>query len=224
MKTLLTTLLLIFVNDLFGCTCQRGTIKQSYNRATVIFYGRHIQNIYSKDVFDFTGRPVHVDNFEIIKFFKGVPDYLAKNKADKGEKILISLKSNCVTQNSSSDCSFCFDSLKYYLVYCYRDIVTGQLETDGCIRTTEIINNDFTINDNTKGIDEEKELIKLAKMDTMESNYMKYAAGWGEQLTSQQNEITILTSQVDRYRFFTYLAIVIAGIMTIASVYLFTRK
>ena len=209
---------------MFSCTCQRGTIKQSYDRATVIFYGRHIQSINSKDVFDFTGRPVHVDNFEIIKFFKGVPDYLTQSKRDKGEKILVSLKSNCVNGRSGSDCSYCFDSLKYYLVYCYRDIVTGQLETDGCIRTTEIINNDFTINDNTKGLDEEQELIKLAKADTLEGDFIKYAAAWKDRLTSQESEIIVLTSQVDRYRWFMYIAFIVSGLLTIVAIYKLTRK
>jgi hypothetical protein len=153
--TLLFTLISPFV---WACDCSWKTIQDSYKLSNIVFYGKHTGTKKSLEVFDYTGNQIMFENFEIIRFYKGL-----KNENLK-EKYTISLKST-----AGESCGFKFDSNHYYLVYAHAWNAGNFWEVHQCSRTKEIRNGQFIVPtqpDPEAGKDEQRELMRLAQADS----------------------------------------------------------
>lgn len=145
------------------------TIKQGYEISRVIFYGKYLKTDTCFNYYDQFSKPYIVDNFEVLKVYKGISkiSFEFLKQRTKNGMYNISLINSC-----KSSCGRCFEKDKNYIVYCYTNILTGQLQTDGCTRTREIINDDFTTIgplDPDLNLNEETKLRNLAKADSNET-------------------------------------------------------
>ncbi len=159
-----------------ACKCALISIKENYTRAGLVFYGKHLGTVTSNEVFDANGKPLKVENFQVIRFYKGIDDAVLKQDTNAFK---ISLVSTC----NKNSCGFCFTATKNYLVYASQhDGVLG-VETELCSRSKEILQNNFIISggiDPDAGKDETKELMRLAANDTLPSNLTKIGLKWYE--------------------------------------------
>ncbi len=158
-----------------ACKCSLISIEDNYKRAGLIFYGKHLGSFTSKEVFDANGKPLKVENFQVIRFYKGVDDAVLKQ--DSAFKI--SLQSTC----NKTSCGFCFNAEKNYLVYASMHEGVLGVETDLCSRSKEILQNNFIISggvDPDAGKDETKELMRLAANDTIPNNLVAQGLKWHE--------------------------------------------
>jgi hypothetical protein len=149
------------LKPLFACKCSLINIADNYQRAGLIFYGKYLETITLPNVYDEAGKNLVVENFQVIRFYKGVADGVLKQ--DSAFKI--SLRSTC----NKSSCGYCFDAGKTYLVYATMHEGVLGVETDLCSRTKEITQNNFIISggvDPDAGKDETKELMRLSAKDT----------------------------------------------------------
>ena len=132
MKTLIAIIFSLLLIKASACTCTEPTIDNAYKNSAAVFYARCIgsDTIYSFHT-EF-GDPVVVNNFQVIQAYKGfgrgAMDYHQRRK--RSYIISIVREGDC-----GQGCRICFKTGSNYLLYCYRDFLTGQLTTDGCART-----------------------------------------------------------------------------------------
>lgn len=153
--TLLFTLLSPLV---WACDCSWKNIIESYQNASIVFYGKYIGKSSPGDVYDYSSQLIRFENFEVLRFYKGV-----QNKQLQVPH-LISIKST-----SNQACGFKFDSNHYYLVYAELYSPGSFFEVSKCSRTKKILNNQFIVPsqpDPEAGKDEQRELMRLAQTDT----------------------------------------------------------
>jgi len=131
-------------------------ISRSYRYSSVIFYGKYLSTDTVKMFNNIFGNPLIVENFEIVRFYKGVSLKLFNYLKNERGHYRISLISSC-----KESCGICFQERnKMYLVYAYLDF-SGHLTTSGCTRTRQIIKDDFISKisfDPNLGVDENKML------------------------------------------------------------------
>jgi len=155
MRYKLSIFFILFSVQAMACKCSWRSIAENYQSASLIFYGKHIGKANNTGVYATDGRQLQFDNFEIIRFYKGL------SSASIGLNQKISLVSN-----SQSSCGFTFDSSRYYLVYAHAQNAGNYWEVSQCSRTKEIRNNQFIVPtqpDPEAGKDEQRELIRLAQ-------------------------------------------------------------
>lgn len=122
--------------------------------------------------FDYFGKPMSFENFEVIRFYKGV-----------NNKQLVNPHRLTLKSTSSESCGFKFDSNQYYLVYAELNSLGSFFEVNKCSRTKKIVNNQFIVPsqpDPEAGKDEQRELVRLAQTDTANA----YLADWESSLAS----------------------------------------
>lgn len=143
-----------------ACDCRLATVADAFQRTEAIFYGKHLGTKYTTDYYSMTGRPLKVDNFEVIKGFKGVDTDQFEPLA--GKKYIVSVLSPC----DQSSCQQCFEPNKYYLVYGSVNPYSGAFGVEYCSRSREIVASNFMISeqyDRERGKDEQHELLRLSK-------------------------------------------------------------
>ncbi|MFN0202146.1 MAG: hypothetical protein ACKVTZ_11535 [Bacteroidia bacterium] len=171
MKYLISFFYLLFAPILGFCeiVCEDISIETDYNRASCIFYGKYIKTDTFKNFYRFRKSPFLVDNFEVLRFYKGCDTVWANYRLPKvnNGNYLLSVRSFC-NQNAERYRN-CFEKGKYYLVYSYE--FEGNLNTLICSRTREIKNNNFRVEEETSftvpidiGKDESEALIRLEKL------------------------------------------------------------
>jgi hypothetical protein len=185
---------LLLVPKAQSCKCASTTIAQNYAVAKLIFYGKHLGTIESKDVFDINGKPIKIEQFEVLHFFKGVEKDNAEPKNNK--PTILSIGSNC--QNS---CGFCYDSNGYYLVYAHGSSLFTAIETGWCSRTKKIDGQQFIISsssDPDAGKDEWRELERMARNDTANVNLMSAENSFQEEMQQKETRILDLQKQLKK--------------------------
>lgn len=143
-----------------ACSCGLATIADAYQRTEAIFYGKHLGTKYMTDYYSMTGRPLKVDNFEVIRGYKGVDT--DQFEPPVGKKYIVSVLSPC----DQSSCEECFEPNKYYLVYSSVGPYSGAMGVEYCSRSREITASNFMVPeyDRERGKDEQRELLRLSKI------------------------------------------------------------
>jgi hypothetical protein len=143
-----------------ACSCGLATIADAYQRTEAIFYGKHLGTKYTTDYYSMTGRPLKVDNFEVIRGYKGVD--MDQFEPPVGKKYIVSVLSAC----DQSSCQQCFVPNKYYLVYSSVGRYSGAMGVEYCSRSREITASNFMVPeyDRERGKDEQRELLRLSKI------------------------------------------------------------
>lgn len=144
-----------------ACSCGLATIANAFQRNEAIFYGKHIETKYTTDYYRATGRPFKIDNFEVIRGYKGVDTDQFEQSVDK--KYIVSVLSPC----DQSSCEECFVPNKYYLIYSSINPYSGALGVEYCSRSREIVASNFMVSeqyDRERGKDEQRELLRLSKI------------------------------------------------------------
>jgi hypothetical protein len=189
----LVVLVLLMVPKAQSCKCASTTIEQNYGLAKLIFYGKHLGTLESKDVFNLYGKPLKIEQFEVLYYFKGIDKELM---AEPQKSTIISIGSNC--QHS---CGFCYDSNSYYLVYSHGSSLANSLETGWCSRTKKIIGQQFIIgssSDPDAGKDEWRELERMARNDTTHVNLMSAENSFQEEMQQKETHILDLQKQLKK--------------------------
>jgi hypothetical protein len=171
------------IQSIFACRCSQISIADNYKRAGLIFYGKHLETVTLSNAFDAAGKPLTVENFQVIRFYKGIDD--AEIKLDT-TPYKLSLASTC----NKNSCGFCFTSGKFYLVYASQTEGVLGVETELCSRTKEIIQNNFIISggvDPDAGKDETKELMRLAANDTLSKSIRVDDSKWQENKQTEED-------------------------------------
>jgi hypothetical protein len=119
-----------------ACSCTLPSISDSYKASVVVFYGKCLGAKQLMDFYDVDGKLFKAENFEVINAYKGI----SRAYTDL-TNYRISVKSSCEVGNG---CGICFERGKKYLVYAYRDLLSGHIITDGCTRSRAITNGDFS--------------------------------------------------------------------------------
>lgn len=143
-----------------ACDCRLATIANAFQRAEAIFYGKHLGTKYTTDYYRMTGRPLKIDNFEVIRGYKGVD--MDQFEPPMGKKYIVSVLSPC----DQSSCQQCFVPDKYYLVYSSVNPYLGAMGVEYCSRSREITALNFMVSeeyDRERGKDEQRELLRLSK-------------------------------------------------------------
>lgn len=144
-----------------ACSCGLATIADAFQRNEAIFYGKHIETKYTSDYYRMNGWPLKIENFEVIRGYKGVN--VEKFKSLAGKKYIVSVLSPC----DESSCQQCFEPNKHYLIYSSTNPYLGIMEIDYCSRSREITTLDFIVPeyDRERGKDEQQELLLLTKVN-----------------------------------------------------------
>lgn len=164
------------LKPLYACTCSQITIEDNYKRAGLIFYGKHLETVTVQNAFGADGKPMVIENFQVIRFYKGIADAVLKQDSSPYK---ISIVSTC----NKSSCGFCFDAGKNYLVYASQHEGVLGVETEHCSRTKEIIQNNFIISGGTDpdaGKDETKELMRMSANDSLSLDIQAMGSQWIE--------------------------------------------
>lgn len=189
----LVVLVLIMVPKVQSCKCASTTIEQNYGLAKLIFYGKHLATFESKDVFDVYGKPIKIEQFEVLHYFKGVDKELM---AEPKKSAIISIGSNC--QHS---CGFCYDSNSYYLVYAHGSTLANSLETGWCSRTKKIDGQQFIISsssDPDAGKDEWRELERMARNDTTFQSITAIENSFQSELQQKETRLIDMQKQLKK--------------------------
>lgn len=144
-----------------ACDCRLATIADAFQRSEAIFYGKHLGTKYTTDYYSMTGRPLKVDNFEVIRGYKGVDT--DQFEPPVGKRYIVSVLSPC----DESSCQKCFVPNKYYLVYSSINPYSGALGVEYCSRSREIVASNFMVSeqyDRERGKDEQQKLLLLSKI------------------------------------------------------------
>lgn len=191
----LIVLVLLMAPKAQSCKCASSTIEQNYALAKLIFYGKHLGTLESKDVFDIYGKPVKIEQFEVLRYFKGIgKELMAEPK--NGKPTIISIGSNC--QNS---CGFCYDSNANYLVYAHGSSLVNALETGWCSRTKKIMGQQFIIgssSDPDAGKDEWRELERMARNDTSYQDVTSIESSFQSELQQKETRLIDLQKQLKK--------------------------
>lgn len=166
-----------------ACRCSQISIADNYKRAGLIFYGKHLETVTLPNAFDATGKPLTVENFQVIRFYKGIDDSVIKLDTTPYK---LSLASTC----NKNSCGYCFTSGKFYLVYASQTEGVLGVETELCSRTKEIIQHNFIISggvDIDAGKDETKELMRLSANDTLSKNIRIDTSKWQENKQTEED-------------------------------------
>ncbi|MDX2067343.1 MAG: hypothetical protein SFV55_02895 [Haliscomenobacter sp.] len=160
MKLLFLMILALLQIRSIACSCRLATIANEFQRNEAIFYGKHIETKYTSDYYRMNGWPLKIENFEVIRGYKGVNVEKFKSLGDK--KYIVSVLSPC----DESSCQRCFEPNKHYLVYSSTNPYLGIMEIDYCSRSREITTSNFTAPeyDQERGKDEQRELLRLSKI------------------------------------------------------------
>jgi hypothetical protein len=222
MRKTLSIFLLCASTISFACQCHPPGIKLGYKHSSIIFYGKYLSTDTTKVFHNFFGQPIVVDNFEVIKFYRGVDSSTFQYFKNTTDPYIISIISNCHFL-----CGLCFEKDKKYLVYSNPAWCSGFLELPDCSRTRQIINDDFRVDDSSlypdKGKDEELELKKLELADTVHQlsdcpNDMKAMKGlFNDQLQEAKQELDKRTTLI-------YIIVSFAALLVIIILYLLKRN
>lgn len=161
MKLFLIMMLVLPHVRSIACSCGLATIADAFQRTEAIFYGKHLGTKYTTDYYSMTGRPLKIDNFEVIRGYKGVDTDQFEPLA--GKKYIVSVLSSC----DQSSCQQCFEPNKYYLVYGSVNPYSGAFGVEYCSRSREIVASNFMVSkqyDRERGKDEQQELLRLSKI------------------------------------------------------------
>lgn len=160
MKLSLLMILILIQLRLIACDCRVATIANAFQRTEAIFYGKHLGTKYTTDYYRMTGRPFKIDNFEVIRGYKGVDT--DQFEPSVGKKYIVSVLSPC----DQSSCEECFVPNKYYLIYSSINPYSGAMGVEYCSRSREITASNFMVPeyDRERGKDEQRELLRLSKI------------------------------------------------------------
>jgi len=193
MRIKLILILLLIAFKGYTCKCGWTTIAENYQSSSLVFYGKHLGTITSKDVLGYNGMPLVTERFEVMRFYRGGSnEAILPQKNKQFKPFYVSILSNC----RETSCGFCFDSNSFYLVY--ASIARGrEMAAVGfCSRTKKINQHQFIVPsppDPEAGKDESKELIHLAQTDTILANQPTNQEDW--MLASQVQEQTKIDLQ-----------------------------
>lgn len=153
-------ILILIQLRLIACDCRVATIANAFQRTEAIFYGKHLGTKYTTDYYRMTGRPFKIDNFEVIRGYKGVDT--DQFEPSVGKKYIVSVLSPC----DQSSCEECFVPNKYYLIYSSINPYSGAMGVEYCSRSREITASNFMVPeyDRERGKDEQRELLRLSKI------------------------------------------------------------
>jgi len=143
----------------YACKCSKTTIESSYKQASFIFFGTY-KGKSTEVGTNLLGKSIVFDNFLVEKVFKGPQTSRKDSNAYE-----VSIMNSCIF----SDCGFCFEQGKSYLVYVQLDPILQSLTVTKCLRTRQIIQLNFIAPgqpDPDAGKNEWKELIRLAANDS----------------------------------------------------------
>ncbi|MDZ4667953.1 MAG: hypothetical protein SGJ00_08710 [bacterium] len=198
MKIKVLLMLLLFAFKGYACKCGWTTIAENYQSSSLIFYGKHLGTINSKDVFGYNGKPLVTERFEVMRFYKGGSnEAILPQQNIQAKPFYLTILSNC----KETSCGFCFDSNSYYLVYASVAKGREMAAVGFCSRTKKIIQHQFIIPsqpDPEAGRDESKELIHLAQTDTFSSNEPTAQEDWMVANQSQEQSKIELQKQLKK--------------------------
>ncbi|MCF8425205.1 MAG: hypothetical protein K9H61_07255 [Bacteroidia bacterium] len=196
-KLLIVLLLIAFKG--ISCKCAWTSIEENYAKSSLIFYGKHIGSIQNSFIHNLNGKPVIFDQFEVLRFYKGMSNSVLKQQLDASASApyIISIRQNC----QETSCGFCFDSAHYYLVYANPVPGSMFMEPAICSRSKEIEQHQFMVPsapDPDAGKDESRELIRLAQNDTLAKDFPNSYQAWVESLKLQEETKIGLQKQLKK--------------------------
>lgn len=205
MRVLLLIAAITYTCQALGCCHGAPSISEAFHHSDVVFYGKYIKKKVS-DYFLSNGRPVTIDNFQVIRLYKGGDTSLLE---DVSKQYFISLTSSCDDYTFSPRC---FEPNHYYLIYATNNPFTGMLGIDDCARYREIKDGEFTTTPLDFGEywikDEQAELLKFAQLKKAPTwqarSYTTIMDEKHQEIRAIKRELTSLNSVLFRYKLAVY--------------------
>lgn len=185
----------------FGCCGRIPNIEHSFYRSDVVFYGRHLESKLSH-YFLSNGRALRVENFEVVRLYRGgSPDRLM----DTSKKYIISVSSLCEDYSFSP---ICFSPSHHYLIYASISPYTGIMTIDECGRQREIKNEKFRSTleyDRDFGKDEQKELQELARLKQADNpSFLSILEKQAQEISELKDNRRALKSELAKFKLSVY--------------------
>ncbi|OYU94891.1 MAG: hypothetical protein CFE21_14520 [Bacteroidetes bacterium B1(2017)] len=187
MRLKIFLILFLFVSKTYACECAWNSISQNFQGASLIFFAKHVSTTQSSDVYTIYGKPMVTEQFEVLKFYKGVDN----STLSAGYKLSI-------VSSRQSSCGYSFEPNKTYLVYASSGISGYGYFVNLCSGTREIVGNQFIISNQANpeaGKDEDRELMKLAQKSNLTENSLVKTQQAAYQKTLEENEHTKIALQ-----------------------------
>lgn len=201
MRILFLTVAIAYNFYAFGCCGRMPNIENSFNRSDIVFYGRHLEGKLS-DYFLSNGKALRVENFEVIRLYKGgSPDRLI----NPSRKYIISVSSLCEDYSFSP---MCFNPNHHYLIYASISAYTGIMTIDECGRQREIKNEQFRSSfeyDRDFGKDEHKKLQELAHSNqTNNQSFVGILERQAQEISELKDSRMALKSELFKFKLAVY--------------------